>query len=225
MESTFNSAVVPPPYRSAKTAADWNTFFDAVQTAFALHVKETPFEGKSPVLVEDFPKMREGKFDTDLDVILWRVFGSVMAPTDNANRRVPNGLRVMGDVQSPTKLGYREVTVGWWELLCSEFQIYSKTNARANKLAVWFHRFMMQYAFSLRFFKAYGVTYFKFEGRLPDEKTQDFGEELYVRKLRYEARISLQNVMDAKTLEGIDLRVGSPTSEIQVFHLNHEDGQ
>jgi hypothetical protein len=220
----FNPATIPP-YRSAKNAADWNTFFEAVQVAFALHVKEHPFEGKSPVLVEDFPKMREGKFDTNLDVVLWRVAGSVMAPTDNSGRRVPNGLRQMGSMDSPTKLGYREVTVGWWELLCSEFQIYSKTNVRANQLAVWFHRFMMQYAFSLRFFKAYGVSYFRFIGRLTDEKTQDFGEELYVRKLRYEARISLNNVMDAKTLESIDLYLEAPSEERQVFHLNHDDGQ
>lgn len=190
-----------------------------------MHVKEHPFDGKSPVLVEDFPKMREGQFDTDLDVILWRVAGSEMAPTDNSGRRVPNGLREMGSMQSPMKSGYREVTVGWWELLCSEFQIYSKTNKRANELAVWFHRFIMQYAFSLRWFKAYGVSYFRFVGRGPDEKTQDFGEELYARKLRYEARISLNHVMDAKTLESIDIRLEASGSETQVFHLNHEDGQ
>lgn len=215
-----NPQLVPPPYVSAKDAVDWNTFFDAVNTAFRLHLKESPFgPADTPILVEDFPKDRNGQFDQTFDVILWTVTKSEMAPTDNAGKRVPNGLRLLGKRPSPVKSGYLEVSVGWWELLESEFQIYAKSNERANVLANWFHRFLMQYAFSLNFFKAYGVTYFRFAGRQPDTKSTDFGEDLYVRRLRYEARLSMQNTFDAKSLEEVQMLVSTPDGETDSFAL------
>ena len=89
----------------------------------------------------------------------------------------------------------------------------------------WFHRMMMQYAFAYKFFQSVGVCDFRFEERMPDKKSQDFGQELYLRKLRYAVRINLQDVYEAKTLEDIHIGAGMTTGgEVASFDVNH-DGQ
>src|ERR1019366_4840795 len=103
--------------------------------------------------------------------------------------------------------------------------LHSFPTRRSSDLVSWFHRMMMQYAFAYKFFQARGVTYFAFEERMPDEKSQDFGQELYLRKLRYAVRINLQDVYEAKTLEDIHIGAGMTTGgEVASFDVNH-DGQ
>ena len=138
---------------------------------------------------------------------------------------VPHGLQLRVRRPSPTKLGYLEETWGWSEQMTAQFTVYAKSNQRANELVSWFHRMMMQYAFSFKFFQAVGVCDFRFEERLPDEKSQDFGQELYLRKLRYAVRINLQDVYEAKTLEDIHIGAGMTAGgEVASFDVNH-DGQ
>jgi hypothetical protein len=220
----------PPPTMSTLGAVDWSTFFDRVQHAFTLHLAsmEWPPEN-NPVFVEDFPKARSGNgYDTAFDVILWNVHSSRMATTAKQGINgpiVPHGLQLRVRRPSPTKLGYLEETWGWSEQMTAQFTVYAKSNQRANELVSWFHRMMMQYAFSFKFFQAVGVCDFRFEERLPDEKSQDFGQELYLRKLRYAVRINLQDVYEAKTLEDIHIGAGMTAGgEVASFDVNH-DGQ
>ena len=219
-----------PPAMSTLAAADWSTFFETVQQAFTLHLAsmEWPPED-NPVFVEDYPKARTGGgYDHTFDVILWSVHGSHMATTaqHGPNGPVrPNGIQFRGTRPSPKKLGYFEEVWGWWESMTVQFTVYAKSNERANELVSWFHRMMMQYAFIYKFFQARGVTYFAFEERLADEKSQDFGQELFLRKLRYAVRINLQDVYEAKTLEDVTLAAGiTPGGEVISFDVNH-DGQ
>lgn len=86
------------------------------------------------------------------------------------------------------------------------------------------HRMMMQYAFGYKFFQAVGVCHFAFEERLPDRKTQDFGQELYLRELRYAVRINLQDVYEAKTLEDVMISAGMTGGALTSFEVNN-DGQ
>jgi hypothetical protein len=222
MGSVQPSRLVPPPLLSSKPAVNWNTYFDAVSQAFSLHLAAMQWPAdQCPVLVEDFPRIREGQFDTSFDVILWTVHSSVMAPWDNRGERVPNGITNFGAVPNKQKTGYLEVTAGWKECLTSEFQIYAKSNARANYLATWFHEFWMLYTFSLKFFKGFGVDYARYVGREKDEKNQDFGEVLYLRRLRYETRLALVHSLDAKTIESASLSIGvTSTGEQSTYELS-----
>jgi hypothetical protein len=220
----------PEPVRSTLDAADWSTFFVRVKQAFDLHLASMAWPAEqNPVFVEDFPKAKTGGgYDTTFDVILWNVHGSKMATTaqHGPNGPIkPNGLQLRGRRQSPSKAGYLEETWGWWEQMSAQFTVYAKSNQRANELVSWFHRMMMQYAFSYKFFSAAGICHFAFEERLPDEKTQDFGQELYLRKLRYSVRINLQDVYEAKTLEDVVISAGmQPGGHLTSFEVNH-DGQ
>jgi hypothetical protein len=214
---------------STLVAADWSTFFDRVKQAFDLQLAsmEWPPED-NPVFVEDFPRIKTGTYDTTFDVILWNVHGSQMAVTASQGLNGPirpNGLQFRGSRPSPAKFGYTEETWGWWEQMTAQFTIYAKSNRRANELVSWFHRMMMQYAFSEKFFQAAGVCHFAFDARLPDEKSQDFGQELYLRKLRYAVRLNLQDVYEAKTLEDVVISAGRLSGGPQTsFEVNH-DGQ
>jgi maltose-binding protein MalE len=124
-----------------------------------------------------------------------------------------------------TKLGYIEETWGWKEQMTAQFTVYAKSNQRANELVSWFHRMMMQYAFGYKFFQGRGVCYFAFEERLADRKSQDFGQELYIRELRYAVHLNLQDVFEAKTLEDVTISTTAKVGgELASFDVNN-DGQ
>jgi hypothetical protein len=118
-----------------------------------------------------------------------------------------------------------EETWGWKESMTAQFTVYAKSNQRANELAIWFHRMMLQYAFGYKFFQGRGITYFAFEERLPDRKSQDFGQELYIRELRYAVHLNLQDVFEAKTLEDVTISASMRHGgELTTFDVNN-DGQ
>ena len=191
-------------------AVEWNTFFDAVAGAmrFRMDAVEMPQELR-PIFVEDFPRQREGAgFDTTLDVILWSVDASGMAPTSNKGDRIPNGIQLRGVRPSPTKAGYVLETWGWWELITARFTVYAKSNARVNELTSWFHRTMMVSAFGYRLFQARGVSYFKFLERQRDELSTEYGQDLYRTHLLYQARLDLRDEYEAKVLESVALNLG-----------------
>lgn len=209
--------------RSSLDTVDWSTFFDAVKEFLDLHLEATQWipEDK-PVFRESFPRVREGKFDEKFDVIAWSVQGSEMAQTDNAGARKPHGIQLRGSEPHPTKHGYKKEVWGWWECMVPRFSIYAKTNERANELAKWFHFNFMIYAHRNKFFQSRGVRYFKFLRRLPDRKTADFGQELYVRELEYEVHLNIQCAYEAKVLEDVVVSVasrqGGEVSAIEVIN-------
>jgi hypothetical protein len=228
MQNQNNSSA--PPAMSTLNAADWGTFFDRVKQAFTVHLASVQWPAEdNPVFVEDFPKAKTGQgYDQTFDVILWNVHSSRMAVTAKQGLNgpiTPHGLQLRGRRPSPTKFGYLEEVWGWQEQMTAQFTVFAKSNQRANELVSWFHRMLMQYAFSYKFFQPVGVVDFRFEERMPDEKSQDFGQELYLRKLRYAVRLNLQDAYEAKTLEDIHLDAGMTIGgEVASFEINH-DGQ
>jgi hypothetical protein len=215
---------VAPFQRTANAAADWSTFFKGVEAMFDFQTAVTQFPSeKLPLFVEDYPRDRNGNYDHSFNVILWSCGGSQMAPSDNAGSRVPNGIELVEKVHSRFQKGYDTVTSRWREVMQADFSILSKSNAEGNFLTDWFHRSMMTYAFIDKFFSGYGVTYFKFEGRGPDLKTIDFGQDLYKRILSYSVRLDLLVVEQLKTLETASLTAGLPLSHESpdVFELTN----
>lgn len=196
--------------QSTLAASDWTTFFGAVALAVQTEVTRLKWAADQiPIFTEDFPKVREGQFDTRFDVILWSVHHSMPAQTDNKGVRRPNGIWKQVQKKSPDKYGYLQVDTAWQEEMVAEFTILAKTNSRGNELVRWFHRLMMNYAFALDFFRARGINYFAFLERTADAKTQDFGQELYTRTLRYKVRLELLDTWETKTLEAVNLTVSS----------------
>lgn len=195
---------VLPMSRSAQPAADWNTFFDVVREALTVELQASKIAPERwPKFTKAYPRTTDGSgYDHTFDVILYSIFDCKMAATSNDGSRVPNGLRV-NPRPSPSKEGYIEVTSFWQEDLTVEFQILGKSNDDADQLVAWFHRFLMRSA-ALKYFHSHGIPYFRFIGRWTDAKSNDYGEQdLYVRTLRYLARITLQDVTDTKTLDVI----------------------
>jgi hypothetical protein len=201
---------------------EWNTFFDAVESALKLHEDSTRMpDTLRPVFIEDYPKEREGKFDNSLDVILWAVDASTMAPNSNDGGRIPNGIMMLGQQSCPDKAGYLTQTWGWRELMTARFTVYAKSNERVNELTAWFHRMMMIYAFGYKFFQARGVTYFKFLKRERDELSTDFGQTLYRTHLLYQVRLDLRNAYEAKTLDTAEVSLGMRRGgEVEAFDVN-----
>jgi hypothetical protein len=201
---------------------EWDTFFDAVESAMKLHEDSTRMpDSLRPVFIEDFPKEREGKFDTSLDVILWAVDASAMAPSSNSGDRVPNGIMLLGEQPCRDKAGYLTQTWGWKELMTARFTVYAKSNERVNELTAWFHRMMMIYAFGYKFFQARGVSWFKFLKRERDELSTEFGQVLYRTHLLYEVRLDLRNDYEAKLLDTAVVNLGMRRGgEVEEFDVN-----
>jgi hypothetical protein len=60
---------------------------------------------------------------------------------------------------------------------------------------------------------------------MPDRKSQDFGQELYIRELRYAVHLNLQDVFEAKTLEDVTISASMRHGgELATFDVNN-DGQ
>jgi hypothetical protein len=202
--------------RSPLPSVDWDTFFDAVELAFNLHVKSAGPPGqKAPIFVAEYPKKNEGNFDTSFDVILYKVVGSERAATDNTGRRVPKGPTLRERKPHPTKARYSLVTIGWWEMMTARFLIYSLSRDRADEITSWFHRMMMRYTSDLSFFRARGVQYMTFDKRGEDQFSKEYGQELYVRTLDYQVRLELLNTFEAKDIEAVNIQMDQ-TAEINV---------
>lgn len=199
---------VPPPTKSSQPAVNHLTLFEAFRSAFeyALASIQWP-ESDKPVLVQEFPKERNGEFDKRFDVILYRLVRSEIASTANDRDRKPKGLSQYFEEPHPTKAGYKRILLGWQEMVMVEFRVLAKSNRRADELVTWFHRTIMLYAHAMKFFQARGVNHLVFVERLEDAMTKDYGQELYVRPLRYALRLELLDVADAKTLEQVSITV------------------
>ena len=117
-----------------------------------------PGNGKPPIYVAEVPLTNEGNFDTEFDVIVFKIMESVKAATDpSGKRRFPKGPTLRERRPHPTKERYSLVTFGWWEMMTVRFTIMALSSDRAAQVTSWFHRMMMRYIFDLSFFKARGV--------------------------------------------------------------------
>lgn len=198
--------LVPPPTMSSLPAVDHLGLFGAFREAFDLHLRSMQWPKESwPIFVQTFPKEREGKFDTTFDVILFHIVHCETATTSNDRDRKPTGLSAQARQKHPTKAGYIQETIGWQETVTVQFTVIAKSNERANELALWFHRMIMRYAHSMKFFVARGITRLVFKERLEDVMTKDFGQELYKRPLLYDLRLDLFEVVEAKTLDAVSI--------------------
>ena len=207
--------------RTPLPAVDWNTFFDAVQEAFQLHLKSAGPPGqKSPILTGDYPKQNNGNFETSFDVIISHIGGSQRAATSpDGKQRVPKGPTLRENKPHPTKERYRLITFGWWEDMLANFTIYSLSQDRANEVTAWFHKFMMRYIFDLSFFRARGVSDLRFGSRGEDKFERAYGQELYSRSLTYNVRLELMSSFEAKTLETLEVTIGGPPNPQTEFEV------
>jgi hypothetical protein len=212
-EMTPGFKQVPPKLRSSQPAADHDGFFKIVGDIVTLHGEEQAVPSAYPLkYVEEYPKSRESDgFDHAFDVILFRVVSSCPAPTNSAGT-AQQGLRRFESRPHPTKARYHLITEGWWEDTIVEFQILSKSNRSANQLAGWFHRGLFQYAYAMKYFQARGVEKFKFVGRLEDDVTKDYSQELQRRRLRYAFRLTFLMTYEAKDLEMLHVGIQQETS-------------
>lgn len=203
---------VTPPTMSSQPAVNHLTIFESFRAMFeyALASIQWPPADK-PILVQEFPKEREGRFDHQFDVILYRVLHSETATVSNKGVVKPTGIAIRSVENHPEKAGYKRIVLGWQEMVTVEFTVLAKSNRRADELVTWLHRTIMLYAHGMKFFKARGVNYLVFKERLEDKMTKEYGQELYVRPLRYDLRLDLLDVADAKVLESVSITVdGNP---------------
>jgi hypothetical protein len=195
----------PRPLRNKQPAVDIAGFFDLLQQAFAIHVKTlgTP-EGVVPIFVETFPKERLTEPDTPFNVITYRISNSIMAPTGN-DGRTPRAPSIREVKQSEEKSNYLIQVDGWWEQVIVTFEIWCRDNADANKLVIWFHNFMMTWAFTLKFFEGHGINNFAFVQRLEDTAPRTDDQELYLRQLSYTFRLETLVAFEQRKLTAITL--------------------
>lgn len=193
--------------RAPLTSVDWDTFFNAVNDAFQLHLASAGPPGQqAPVLVADYPKQNNGSFDTSFDVILFKILGSERSGTDpTGRRRIPKGPNTRERLPHPQKARYHLLTLGWWETMHVEFSIYALSRDRADEITKWFHFMMMRYIFDLSFFRARGVQYMTFMKRGEDKFSKEYGQEMYVRTLEYQARLELLHSYEIKDIESVTI--------------------
>lgn len=198
----------PPRVRSSKPAVDYARFFQVLQEALDLYAKSTqvPDELK-PLLVEDYPKNRQGKFDHSFDVITFSIVEAQPAAMSNDGSRRQQAPMLHDYRPHPTKAKYHLVTFGWKEEATIQFTVHAKSNARANELAAWFQRFLMAFIYGVRYFASYGVEKFYFLRRLEDAVIEKYGQELYVRPIQYHVRLNFLDHVELKDLEFVQLDI------------------
>jgi hypothetical protein len=199
---------VPPPTLSSSPAVNHVTLFEAFLAAFSLDLESMRWpKADQPILVQSYPKAREGAFDSKFDVILYHLVHSEVASTSNGAVRKPKGYWGYDRIKHPTKHGYVLVQATWQEAVTVQFTVLAKSNERANELVDWFHRMVLRYAHGMKFFQARGINYLTFEQRLEDATTKEYGQELYVRPLQYSLRLELMDVGEEKLLDNVAISV------------------
>ena len=197
-----------PPLRSSQPAADIQGFFRIVGEALNLHVNTVGApDGVTPVYVHTFPKERLSETGKPFDVITHHVLEGGMAATSNDGNRVPRQPSVRERKPHPTKAGYNQCYQAWWEESSVVFTIWSNSNENADELTVWFHRFLMRYAYAYGTFKARGIQQFRFVKRLEDSNEDREGQELYVRRLVYSFRLEYLDMFEERQLTDVSLHV------------------
>lgn len=185
-------------------------FFETVNQAYELAKKtDSPPDGTWFKLVEDYPKDRQGKFDTAFNVVQWSVEDSMPAGMSrDGYDAVPTRPLVRVIQPSGDKTGYSSTTTAWQEWVTVCFTAYAKTNRGAREIAEWFHLFLIRWAQTFDFFRMRGIQKFQFVRRGKDEETNKYGDNpLYLRPLLYKFRIEVQDQFETKTLDTLNLTV------------------
>ena len=193
-------------------------FFQTVYEAYDLAKQtSTPPDGAWATIVEDYPKNRQGQFDTSFNVVQWSVLDAEPAGYskdgyDNIHTRPV----IREQKPHPDKAGYILTTQAWKEWVTVEFTVYAKTNRGARETAEWFHFFIIRWAQTFDFFRMRGIEKFQFVKRSRDEETQKFGDNtLYLRRLQYKFRLEVQDQFETKTLEKLNVTVnGAPVGTL-----------
>jgi hypothetical protein len=193
---------------SALPAVNHVTLLAAFQQMLKVQLDSEAWpESERPRLVADYPREREGKYDTSFDVIVFHIFSSEIASTSRTKDQRPNGFSIFSEEPMPEKTGYKRIRYGWDEETVVQFTVYAKSAERANELVSWLHWTILTYAWGMKFFKARGVNVFEFEKRLEDRTTKDYGQELYVRPLQYRLKLGLRYTAESKLLEQLFVTV------------------
>ena len=199
-----------PPLRNKQPAVDIAGFFALLQVAFAQHIKLVGApDGTTPELVETFPQERLSQPDTPFEVITYKVSNVTMAQSTNAGS-APRGMTLRETKKSQDKADYNVLIYGWWEQVIITFEIWTKDNATANKLAIWFHKFIFTWVFALEYFKGRGVNNFDFVGRSEDTNPRGDDQETYVRTLSYTFRLENLMAFEQRQLTELTLIIDSP---------------
>lgn len=197
----------PEPVQSALPAVTQLTLLAAFGEMFGLALDVASWPEGRPVLVEQYPLLREGSFDHSFDVILYHLVHSETASTSNDGSRKPKGWWGYSRRPHPTKARYALVHSWWQESVVVDFTVLAKSASRANQLADWYHRTVLLYAHGMKFFQARGVNELRFLERLEDRTTKDYGQELFARPLRYSLRLELSDITEVKLLEEVSIAV------------------
>ena len=93
----------------------------------------------------------------------------------------------------------------------------------ANSLAVWFHRFLIRYAYYYKFFEAFGVQQFKFAGRQEDKSDEKENQELQIRPLRYSFRLEFLDTFTERQLTDLTLnfKIKRDVQTVELDTLNN----
>lgn len=204
-----------PRLRSARPAVDPDGFFAAVGDALDLYMQEeTVPAGAVPFYEHSFPKERLSKVDTPFDGITFRVLSSVPASrrNDGTTARKPFTF----EEKDPAKFGYGKLTNAWFEVVTVEFTIWSKSNPNRGKLVNWFHRFMMRYANTYKFFEARGADQFTPVGRGEDGFETHEEQEIYFGTLTYQVRVQFLDTYSKRQLTQmtVDVQLGTDQQTI-----------
>ena len=203
--------IIPPPrLRNKLPAVDLAGFFTLLQQAFVLHIQTSGApQGTTPILVETFPKERLSQAGTPFDVITYRISNVTMAPTMN-NGSAPRGVTLREEKQSAGKADYNTIICAWWEQVIVTFEVWSKDNATANTLAIWFHKFIFTWAFVLKYFQGRGISNFDFVERQEDTAPRVEEQEIYLRQLSYTFKLENLIAFEERQLTSITLLIDTP---------------
>jgi len=197
-----------PPLRSSEAAVDIQGFFQTVGEALGVHIKTAGApDGIAPEYVHSFPKKRLSEPGKPFDVITHHVLDGGMSATSNDGSRIPREPATRERTPHPEKAGYNLCIQAWWEDATVVFTIWSNSNENADELAVWFHKFLMRYAYFYGFFKARGIQQFRFVQRLEDSNEDREGQELYVRRLAYSFRLEYLDTFEERQLTDLTVNV------------------
>lgn len=207
----------PPRIRDVEPAANIAGFFTLVQDAMERHLNTIGGpDGIIPILTEDFPQERLTKTDQAFEAITFRVQEMKMSPLSNDGTRIPRGIQVREVKSSTDKDTYNLIEASWFEDATVVFDIWSKSNANANKLVIWFHNFIYLWANAYKFFEGRGIRNFAFVKRMDDDTALKEGQEIYRRRVAYTFKLENLIKFEQRQITDITINVDFPAGSAPI---------
>jgi len=199
-----------PFLRSSLPAVDIDGFFRAVGEAIKTELDLANVSNdKRPLYLEEWPKERLAKPGVPFDFFGYHVVLSRRASTSNQGYRAAKNVTLIEHKPSRVNAGYIEFTFGWLEEAVVQFTVFAQSNRRATDLMKWFQALVTKYHVIYDYFKARGVNHFVFHQRLEDGIEKAENQDLYTRRLQYVIRVQNLLTLEAKSLESLQLNVGT----------------